>query len=93
MTRSAARELGESEIRVNAIAPGFTMSEGNLRLTQDPDKAEWWKGTEARVVGTRSLKRHQVPEDLVGAAVFLASDASAFMTGQTLLVNGGDVFV
>ena len=93
MTRAAARELGESDIRVNAVAPGFTMSEGNRRLTEDPDKAEWWNKMEARIVGTRSLKRHQQPEDLVGTVVFLASDASAFMTGQTLLVNGGDVFV
>ncbi len=93
MTRAAARELGESSIRVNAIGPGFTMSEANVRLMEDPDKAEWWKGMEARIIGTRSLQRHQQPEDLVGAVVFLGSDASAFMTGQTLLVNGGDVFV
>lgn len=93
MTRAAARELGESKIRVNAIGPGFTMSEANVRLMEDPDKADWWKGMEARIIGTRSLQRHQQPEDLVGTVVFLASDASEFMTGQTLLVNGGDVFV
>ena len=93
MTRAAARELGESGIRVNAIGPGFTMSDANVRLMEDPDKAEWWKGMETRIIGTRSLQRHQQPEDLVGAVVFLGSDASAFMTGQTLLVNGGDVFV
>ncbi|MFQ5914069.1 MAG: SDR family NAD(P)-dependent oxidoreductase [Nitrospinota bacterium] len=92
MTRAAARELGPSGIRVNAIAPGFTMSEANRRLAEDPNVAEWWKGTEARILGTRCLQRHQMPDDLVGAVVFLASDASAFMTGQTLLVNGGDVF-
>ena len=93
MTRAAARELGPSAIRVNGIAPGFTMSDANRRLAEDPEKAEWWGGMEARIIGTRSLQRHQTPEDLVGAVVFLASDASAFMTGQTLLVNGGDVFV
>lgn len=93
MTRAAARELGPFGIRVNGVAPGFTLSEGNRRITQDPSQAEVWKAIESRILSSRALSRHQQPEDLVGTVVFLASDASAFMTGQTLPVNGGEVFV
>lgn len=84
MTRSAARELGELNVRVNAIAPGLTMSE-NVR-TRDgiADRAP-------QIAARRALKRDQQPEDLVGAAVFLASEDSAFMTGQCLVVDGGGV--
>ncbi|HXQ52108.1 MAG TPA: SDR family oxidoreductase [Stellaceae bacterium] len=82
MTRALSRELGEHGICVNAIAPGLTLSEvvkgrndyGALRTAN---------------VATRALKREQVPEDLVGTVVFLASGDSDFMTGQTMLVDGG----
>ena len=80
-TRSLARELGDFGIRVNAIAPGFTLSgdnEGNI--SEERKRAN---------VQMRMLKRAEVPEDLVGTLVFLASDDSDFMTGQTLLVDGG----
>ena len=85
MTRALARELGDSNIRVNALAPGLTLSEAVA--AQHETFAPY---LEASLRG-RALKRDQVPDDLIGAAVFLASDASAFMTGQTLAVDGGDV--
>ena len=85
MTRAMARELGEENIRVNSLAPGLTMSEAVAAA--DNTFAPY---NEASIRG-RALKREQVPEDLVGAAIFLASDASAFMTGQTMVVDGGDV--
>jgi NAD(P)-dependent dehydrogenase (short-subunit alcohol dehydrogenase family) len=82
MTRALARELGDHGIRINAIAPGLTLSEvvkgrndyGALRTAN---------------IQTRALKREEEPEDLVGTVVFLASADSDFMTGQTLLVDGG----
>jgi NAD(P)-dependent dehydrogenase (short-subunit alcohol dehydrogenase family) len=85
MTRAMAREVGDSGIRVNALAPGLTLSEAVA--AQHEAFAPY---VEASLRG-RALKRDQMPDDLVGAAVFLASDASAFMTGQTLVVDGGDV--
>jgi NAD(P)-dependent dehydrogenase (short-subunit alcohol dehydrogenase family) len=80
-TRSLARELGEFGIRVNAIAPGFTLSGENEKNISEERKQE--------NVRSRMLKRAEVPEDLVGTFVFLASDDSDFITGQTLLVDGG----
>jgi 3-oxoacyl-[acyl-carrier protein] reductase len=80
-TRSLARELGEFGIRVNAIAPGFTLSGENEKNMPD-------EGKEASI-RLRMLKRAEVPEDLVGTLVFLASDDSDFITGQTILVDGG----
>ena len=85
MTRAMARELGEENIRVNSLAPGLTMSEAVAAA--DNTFAPYNKAS----IRGRALKREQVPEDLVGAAIFLASDASAFMTGQTMVVDGGDV--
>jgi len=84
MTRALAAELGDKNIRVNAIAPGLTMSE-NVKVRKDVAKAN------EMVVGSRAFKRSQVPEDLVGAVVFFASDHSAFITGQSLVVDGGGV--
>ncbi len=80
-TMTLAREVGRSEIRVNAIAPGSTLSEENptediLRMRNAP-------------VGDRALQRVQLPADLVGAVVFFASAESDFITGQTLVVDGG----
>ncbi len=71
-------ELGDAGINVNAIAPGFTMSEASKVLT-GPDLAE-------AIASRQRVKRSEQPEDLVGALVFLASDDSAFVTGQTLKV-------
>jgi NAD(P)-dependent dehydrogenase (short-subunit alcohol dehydrogenase family) len=87
MTRALARELGEWNIAVNALAPGLTLSEAVLR---NPALAAFQ--AEA-VLQSRALKRPETPEDLEGALVFLASADSAFMTGQTLVVDGGSVFV
>ena len=80
-TRSLARELGDFGIRVNAIAPGFTLSGENEKNMPDEGKAA--------NVRMRMLKRAEVPEDLVGTLIFLASDDSRFITGQTIVVDGG----
>lgn len=80
-TRSLARELGAENIRVNALSPGMTLSDTQVASS---DPAYVRKSAEGR-----SIPRPQVPDDLVGAAMFLLSDASAFMTGQTLNVDGG----
>jgi NAD(P)-dependent dehydrogenase (short-subunit alcohol dehydrogenase family) len=82
MTRSLAREVGEYGICVNAIAPGLVEHEGQNApkiLTDLQLKA-------------RSIKRLETPEDLFGTVVFLASSDSDFMTGQTIVVDGGSVF-
>jgi NAD(P)-dependent dehydrogenase (short-subunit alcohol dehydrogenase family) len=85
MTRCLARELGSHGITVNAIAPGLTMSEA---IADDPA----WSGAAAQpTVKSRALQRDQLPTDLTGALVFLASGDSAFMTGQTMVVDGGAV--
>jgi len=87
MTRVLARELGEHGIAVNALAPGLIMSDtarANADLT----------GFQAQqVIASRAFKREAVADDVVGAAVFLASADSAFITGQTLIVDGGSVFL
>ncbi|MBM3485121.1 MAG: glucose 1-dehydrogenase [Alphaproteobacteria bacterium] len=83
MTRSMARELGDDGISVNAIAPGSTMSE-NIKA-----RTNWMDGGPAAKIGARALKRLQEPEDLVGAMLFLSSRDSDFMTGQTMVVDGG----
>jgi len=81
ITRVLSRELGGDSIRVNAIAPGNTLSEENPSL-------EILRMREA-AVAARSLKRVQRPDDIVGSVLFMLSDAAAFITGQTLLVDGG----
>jgi len=82
MTRSLAREVGEFGICVNAIAPGLVEHEG-----QNAPKAL----TELQLK-ERSIKRLQTPQDLIGTLVFLCSSDSDFMTGQTIVVDGGSVF-
>ena len=81
MTRSLAREVGEFGICVNAIAPGLVQHEG-----QNAPK----EFTEFQLKA-RSIKRLQTPEDLLGVLVYLASSDSDFVTGQTLLIDGGNV--
>ena len=83
-TRTLAREVGDDNIQVNVLAPGNTLSEENpteemLRFRQSS-------------IGSRSLKRVQVPQDVVGAMLFLASPLSDFITGQTINVDGGISF-
>ena len=82
MTRSLARELGPDSICVNAVAPGLTTTDA--AMTHGQEAAE-------RSIRTRAIPRAQTPDDITGTVVFLASEASAFMTGQLLVVNGGSV--
>jgi NAD(P)-dependent dehydrogenase (short-subunit alcohol dehydrogenase family) len=84
LTRCHGRELGDKNIQVNAIAPGLTESEG-LAQNAGFDMAR------APTVGSRSIKREMVPEDLLGTLLYLASSDSNFVTGQTLNVDGGKV--
>ena len=86
MTRALARELGPDAITVNAVAPGLILSDS---VQANPDITGFQL---AAVMQVRSLKREAFPEDVEGAVVFLASDDSAFMSGQTLIVDGGSVF-
>ena len=82
--RTIAREIGKDNIRVNLVCPGSTLSEENpspetIKMRDD-------------VIKTRALQRREVPTDLVGTIAFLQSDDSAFITGQTFLVDGGSAF-
>jgi NAD(P)-dependent dehydrogenase (short-subunit alcohol dehydrogenase family) len=86
MTRALARELGPSGITVNAVAPGLILSD---TVQANPDIIGFQLST---IMQVRSLKREAYPEDVEGTVVFLASDDSAFMSGQTLVVDGGSVF-
>ena len=87
MTRSLARELGGDGVRVNCIAPGATET-----ATQAASAgAEAFARRRVATVASRALKRAEEPDDLVGICVFLASAASDFMTGQTVVVDGGSV--
>lgn len=84
-TRCLAREAGPCGIRVNTVAPGSTLSE------EDP--SEETIAYRSKRVSARALPRVQLPGDLVGAVVFLASGESDFITGQTLVVDGGAVML
>jgi len=87
MTRALARELGPDGITVNAIMPGSTETESNQdnKLTHANRMKD--------VVPRQCIPRIEVADDLIGAAVFLASEEAAFITGQSLPVNGGIAFV
>ena len=85
MTRAMAREVGDDNICVNAVAPGLTMSEGVL------ENGYWSEEWIERNVDSRVLKRRAVPEDIVGAVLFLASRDADFITGQTMVIDGGAV--
>ena len=86
MTKALAKELGGAGIRVNAVAPGFTLSDGVLANAHQLEKLQEIS-LQARVI-----QRDQHPEDIVGAVVFFASQESDFVTGQTLVVDGGAYF-
>jgi NAD(P)-dependent dehydrogenase (short-subunit alcohol dehydrogenase family) len=83
MTLSLANELGSDGITVNAIAPGYILTENVISNKAMSDQIA------EMVVNRRAIKRHGTPDDVVGAAVFLASDDAAFISSQMLVVNGG----
>jgi len=82
MTRSLAVEWGPAGVRVNTLAPGFVLTDLTRRLWSDPGMLEWGRTN-------TPLSRLGQVDDMVGTAVFLASDAAAFMTGQVVRVDGG----
>ncbi|HLY10167.1 MAG TPA: glucose 1-dehydrogenase [Planctomycetota bacterium] len=82
MTRALAMEWGPAGIRVNAIAPGFILTDLTQKLWAQPVMKDW-------ALANTPLRRLGVPDEMVGAAIFLASEASSFMTGQTVYVDGG----
>jgi NAD(P)-dependent dehydrogenase (short-subunit alcohol dehydrogenase family) len=84
MTRVMAREVGPQGVTVNAIAPGFTLTEASLSLMED---------AETYGVDRGAIKRASAPEDIVGTALFLASESAGYITGQTLVVDGGKQFI
>lgn len=84
MTRSLAREFGPDKIRVNALAPGWVLTDKQKELWVTPEALE-------EHLGRQCLKDTLGPEDIVGATLFLASDSSKMMTGQSMVVDGGVV--
>ena len=85
-TRALARELGKDNVLVNCVAPGFTMSDG---VKEHPEVVEKLRDAS---VAARTIQRDQVPEDVVGATVYLAGPHSDFVTGQTIVIDGGQYF-
>ncbi len=86
LTRALAKELGGDEILVNCVAPGFTLSDG---VQENAGVLEALRDVS---ISARTLKRDQVPEDVVGAVVFLCGPGSTFITGQTMVIDGGQYF-
>ena len=84
MSRVMAREVGDRGITVNAIAPGFTLTEASVGLMDD---------AETYGVDRGAIKRASQPDDIVGTALFLASPSAGYITGQTLVVDGGKQFI
>jgi NAD(P)-dependent dehydrogenase (short-subunit alcohol dehydrogenase family) len=85
-TRALAKELGKDGIRVNCVAPGFTMSQGVL---DNPEVVEQLRDVS---VAARTIQRDQEPEDVVGAVAYLAGPSASFVTGQTIVIDGGQTF-
>ena len=85
LVRNLAAEFGPQGVRVNAIAPGLVRTDFARALWENPEILK-------RVTSVAALKRIGEPKELAGAAIFLASDAASFVTGQTLVVDGGSTF-
>jgi len=86
MTRALARELGKDFVTVNAVSPGYTLSEGNLA------NKEFLASYRDAAIASRAVPRDGWPADIVGAVAFLAGDDAAFVSGQILAVDGGSVY-
>ena len=84
MSRVMARELGSKKVRVNVIAPGLTLTQSSKNLFDDAENYG---------ISKSSLLRNAKPKDIAGIALFLASDLSKFVTGQTIIVDGGKQFI
>ena len=85
-TRALAKEVGKDNVLVNCVAPGFTMSEG---VAAHPEVVEKLRDVS---VSARTIQRDQVPDDVVGAVVFLCGPGSDFITGQSIVIDGGQTF-
>jgi NAD(P)-dependent dehydrogenase (short-subunit alcohol dehydrogenase family) len=85
-TRALAKELGKDSIHVNCVAPGFTMSAG---VEAHPEVVGKLRDAS---IAARTIQRDQVPEDVVGAVVFLCTADADFVTGQTMVIDGGQYF-
>ena len=85
-TRALAKELGKDGVRVNCVAPGFTMTDG---VKEHPEVIEKLRDVS---VAARTIQRDQEPDDVVGAVVYLAGPTSSFVTGQTIVIDGGQYF-
>ncbi len=85
-TRALAKELGKDNVLVNCVAPGFTMSAG---VQAHPEVIEKLRDVS---VAARTIQRDQLPEDVVGAVVYFCGPGSAFVTGQTIVIDGGQTF-
>jgi NAD(P)-dependent dehydrogenase (short-subunit alcohol dehydrogenase family) len=86
LTRALAKELGKDNVLVNCVAPGFTMSMG---VQSHPEVIEKLRDVS---VAARTIQRDQVPEDVVGAVLYLCGPGSDFVTGQTIVIDGGQYF-
>jgi NAD(P)-dependent dehydrogenase (short-subunit alcohol dehydrogenase family) len=86
LTRALAKELGKDDVLVNCVAPGFTMSEG---VREHPEVVEALRDVS---ISARTLQRDQEPADVVGAVVFLCGPGASFVTGQTMVIDGGQYF-
>ena len=85
-TRALAKEVGKDNVLVNCVAPGFTMSAG---VQSHPEVVEKLRDVS---VSARTIQRDQTPEDVVGAVVFLCGPGSDFITGQSIVIDGGQTF-
>jgi len=88
MSRTMARELGKDSIRVNAVAPSAVMTEGTKDFF-----GEKFEKAKSVIASGQLIARNLEPEDLTGTVIYLASDASSFVTGQTHMVDGGSWFL